>query len=49
MGRKFQNEYGPFYYAVSVVVFGVLSAFIVLAGAEWSARPLNEFDEPAQS
>jgi YihY family inner membrane protein len=49
MGRKFQNEYGPFYYAVSVVVFGVLAAFIVLAGAEWSARPLNEFDEPAQS
>ena len=49
MGRKFQNEYGPFYYAVSVVVFGMLSAFIVLAGAEWSARPLNEFDEPAQS
>ena len=31
MGRKFQNEYGPFYYAVSVMVFGVLSAFIVLA------------------
>jgi YihY family inner membrane protein len=49
LGRKFQNEYGPFYYAVSVVVFGLLSAFIVLAGAEWSARPLNEFDEPAQS
>jgi membrane protein len=49
MGRKFQNEYGPFYYAVSIVVFGVLGAFIVLAGAEWSARPLNEFDEPAQS
>jgi membrane protein len=49
MGRKFQNEYGPFYYSVSVVVFGVLSAFIVLAGAEWSARPLNEYDEPAQS
>ena len=43
MGRKFQNEYGPFYYAVSVVVFGVISAFIVLAGAEWSARPLNEY------
>lgn len=49
MGRKFQNEYGPFFDAVSVMVFGMLSAFIVLAGAEWSARPLNEFDEPAQS
>lgn len=39
MGRKFENEYGPFYYAVSIVVFGVISAFVVLAGAEWSARP----------
>ncbi len=39
MGRKFENEYGPFFYSVSIVVFGVLSALIVLAGAEWSARP----------
>lgn len=40
LGKKFQNEYGPlFYYAVSIVVFGMLSAFVVLAGAEWSARP----------
>lgn len=38
MGRKFQNEYGPFFYSVSIVVFGVFSAFVVLAGAEWSAR-----------
>lgn len=38
MGRKFENEYGPFYYSVSIVVFGMISAFIVLAGAEWSAR-----------
>ncbi len=41
MGRKFQNEYGPFFYSVSIVVFGVLSGLIVLAGAEWSARPAN--------
>ena len=39
MGKKFENEYGPFYYSVSIVVFGVLSALVVLAGAEWSARP----------
>jgi YihY family inner membrane protein len=38
LDRKFQNEYGPFNYAVSVVVFSVLAAFLVLAGAEWSAR-----------
>ena len=37
-GKKFQNEYGPFFYAVSIVIFGVVSAFIVLAGPQWSAR-----------
>ncbi len=48
MGRKFQNEYGPFYYSVSIVVFGVLSALVVLAGAEWSARPVNREVETVQ-
>ena len=38
LDRKFQNEYGPFNYAVSIVVFSLLTAFLVLAGAEWSAR-----------
>jgi YihY family inner membrane protein len=42
MGKKFQNEYGPFYYSVSIVAFGVISAFIVLAGAEWSARKVDD-------
>jgi YihY family inner membrane protein len=41
IGRKFQNEYGPFYYAVSIVAFSVFCAFIVLAGAEWSARKVE--------
>jgi membrane protein len=36
--RKFQNEYGPFSYSVGIVVFGMLSSLLVLAGAEWSAR-----------
>ena len=36
--RKFQNEYGPFTYSVGLVVFGMLTSFLVLAGAEWSAR-----------
>jgi YihY family inner membrane protein len=45
MGRKFQNEYGPFYYAVSIVAFGVIAGLVVLAGAEWSARQPN-VDEP---
>ena len=38
LDKKFQNEYGPFNYAVSIVIFSVLSSFLVLAGAEWSAR-----------
>jgi membrane protein len=38
LDRKFQNEYGPFTYSVGIVVFGMLAALLVLAGAEWSAR-----------
>lgn len=47
MGRKFRNEYGPFYESVSIVVFGVMSGLIVLAGAEWSARPAADADDLA--
>jgi uncharacterized BrkB/YihY/UPF0761 family membrane protein len=36
--RKFQNEYGPFNYSVGIVVFGMVTSLLVLAGAEWSAR-----------
>ncbi len=43
LDRKFQNEYGPFNYAVSIVVFSLLTALLVLGGAEWSAR-----DEPPE-
>lgn len=38
LNRKFANEYGPFQYSVSLMVFGMMTSFIVLAGAEWSAR-----------
>jgi YihY family inner membrane protein len=38
LNRKFTNEYGPFSYAVSIVVFAMATSFLVLAGAEWSAR-----------
>jgi YihY family inner membrane protein len=38
LDRKFQNEYGPFHYAVAIVVLSMLTSLIVLAGAEWSAR-----------
>lgn len=36
--RKVQIEYGPFYWAVIIVLMSFLAAMIVLAGAEWAAR-----------
>jgi uncharacterized BrkB/YihY/UPF0761 family membrane protein len=36
--RKLQIEYGPFYWAVIVVLVSFLASMIVLAGAEWAAR-----------
>jgi YihY family inner membrane protein len=48
LDKKFTNEYGPFSYSVSIVVFSVLTALLVLAGAEWSARkPVVETGESA--
>ena len=35
---KLFNEYGPFEYAVSIMIFGLAAGMLVLAGAEWSAR-----------
>ncbi len=37
--QKLRNEYGEtFRYSVSLIIFTMLSSFLVLAGAEWSAR-----------
>jgi uncharacterized BrkB/YihY/UPF0761 family membrane protein len=35
---KLQKEYGPFYISVSIILWSFVSAMIVLAGADWSAR-----------
>jgi membrane protein len=35
---KLQLEYGPFYYTVTILLWGFLAAMIVLAGAAWSAQ-----------
>ena len=35
---KLQLEYGPFYYTVTIILWGFMASLIVLAGAEWSAR-----------
>ena len=44
--RKLQIEYGPFYWAVIIVLVSFLASMIVLAGAEWASRgaetPLEE-------
>jgi uncharacterized BrkB/YihY/UPF0761 family membrane protein len=36
---KMKNDYGPFAHSSSIILFSFLAAMIVLAGAEWSARP----------
>jgi YihY family inner membrane protein len=36
---KLTAEYGSFVYSVSIVLWSFLAAMVVLAGAEWSARP----------
>jgi uncharacterized BrkB/YihY/UPF0761 family membrane protein len=35
---KLQSEYGPFYYTVTIILWGFIAALVVLAGAEWTAR-----------
>jgi YihY family inner membrane protein len=41
--QKLRNEYGEtFRYSISVIIFAMLSAFLVLAGAEWSARQADK-------
>ncbi|MCU1258583.1 MAG: ribonuclease [Bryobacterales bacterium] len=49
---KLQQEYGPFYISVSIVLLSFALAMIVLAGAEWSARRpamIPEETEPIDS
>jgi membrane protein len=36
--EKLKNEYPELQYSVSIVIFSMLTALLVLAGAEWSAR-----------
>lgn len=38
LNRKLENEYPEFQYSVTIVIFSMLTALLVLAGAEWSAR-----------
>lgn len=38
LSKKLANEYPQFQYSVAIVIFAMLTALLVLAGAEWSAR-----------
>jgi membrane protein len=46
---KLQSEYGPFYYTVTIILWGFLAALVVLAGAEWTARSSIAASEPRDS
>jgi membrane protein len=35
---KLQSEYGPFYYTVTIILWGFFAGLVVLGGAEWTAR-----------
>ena len=37
---KLDKEYGPFVYSVSIILWSFFGSMIVLAGAEWAARPV---------
>jgi len=39
---KLQQEYGPFYVSVTIVLFSFLASMIMLAGAEWAAREIRK-------
>jgi membrane protein len=38
---RMKHDYGPFEHSCSIILFSFLAAMIVLAGAEWSARPVE--------
>ncbi len=41
MQAKMTREYGPFRYAVTIILWSFFASMLVLAGAEWSARRAN--------
>ena len=45
---KLSNDYGPFGHSSSVLLFTFVAALIVLAGAEWTARPGKAAAKPIE-
>jgi membrane protein len=40
--EKFYEEYGPFSFAATLILWGFLASMLILAGAEWAARRAEE-------
>jgi hypothetical protein len=45
---KLAQEYGPFVYSASIVLWSFFAALVVLGGAEFSARPRVELPVPVE-
>ena len=39
---KLALEYGPFVYSVTIILWGFLACMVILAGAEWAARRVDQ-------
>ena len=39
---KLAHEYGPFAYAVAIVMWSFLGSMLLLGGAEWASRGMRE-------
>ncbi len=48
LNAKFEHEYGPFRYSVSILIFTFIGSMFVLAGAEWTARTSEPRVAPVQ-
>lgn len=44
--RKFLEEYGPFVYSVTIIIFSFVACMLVLAGGEWASRPYRQHADP---
>ena len=42
LSRKLDREYGPFEYSVTIILWSFIASMIVLAGADFAARPARE-------
>jgi len=49
MSKKLSDEYGPFAFAVALVLWGFLAAMLILGGAEWASRRGGPVPSPVQT